>query len=362
MEFKDYHNNVVLRIVGDKCYDPSGTWAYVRNGDYICNATGHWVYEIRDDRVYDTQGNWVYKVSADQGRTPDIEPTPVFCAHCKHKLKAASTFCSNCGTPSGSNNPPTPPIRPVVMPDNRGQPGTANKKTPWLKIGAVGILVLIPAVIILLYMNGMMFGIDPALVGRWGDDNITIQFSRRGRATISMAGTEENVTWSAGRRRPGEMSIRSEHTIVVHYSLETSGGIERLYMVSHAGPPPPGFYRILGPDGTIYGRWADRPAGEHANSSIIFVDDKRMASRWYNFPWWRRDSVLGFHRARNWPRYNETTFFMLDREGPGVITITYSINVSLYYSISGSTVTIHEQGAWGGRGSLHLYTLTRRRR
>ena len=60
MEFRDYHDKVVLRVEGDKCYDTSGTWIYVKNGDYICNSAGNWVYVIRGTKVYDTGDNWVF--------------------------------------------------------------------------------------------------------------------------------------------------------------------------------------------------------------------------------------------------------------------------------------------------------------
>ena len=66
MEIRDYYDNVVLRVVDNKCYDRNGTWVYVMEGDYICNAAGKWMFVVRGDRVYDTQGNWVYKVHQDR--------------------------------------------------------------------------------------------------------------------------------------------------------------------------------------------------------------------------------------------------------------------------------------------------------
>ena len=76
MEFRDYYDNVVLRVVDNKCYNTNGTWVYVKNGDYICNTAGNWEYVIRGTRVYDARDNWVFNVH--QSHIYDIpgpEPT-----------------------------------------------------------------------------------------------------------------------------------------------------------------------------------------------------------------------------------------------------------------------------------------------
>ena len=100
MEFRDSHNNTVLRISGDKCYNANGTWVYAKKGNYICNASGNWVYEIRGDKVFDTRGNWVYKVHHNPNQPPvmpvDIKDT-VACTHCGHELKHTQKFCTKCG-------------------------------------------------------------------------------------------------------------------------------------------------------------------------------------------------------------------------------------------------------------------------
>ena len=103
MEFRDYYDNVALRIVGNKCYDINGTWVYVKNGNYICNSAGNWVLVIDGDRVYDTQDNWVYNVREDQIHRHDIpafmpaDTTP--CSYCGQDLTYVKDgVCTRCGT------------------------------------------------------------------------------------------------------------------------------------------------------------------------------------------------------------------------------------------------------------------------
>jgi len=62
VDLRDYTGNTVLRIIDNKCYDTNGTWVYVKNGDYLCDADGYWKYRITDHKVYDTADNWVYEV------------------------------------------------------------------------------------------------------------------------------------------------------------------------------------------------------------------------------------------------------------------------------------------------------------
>jgi len=62
MEARDYNNNVLFRIVGNRCYNTDGAFVYFKDGDYICNNEGHCVYVINGDRIYDTNGNWVLAI------------------------------------------------------------------------------------------------------------------------------------------------------------------------------------------------------------------------------------------------------------------------------------------------------------
>ena len=120
MDIRDQKGNIILRIVGDMCYDTGGRWVYVKKGDQICNVSGQPVFTIRDNKVYDTNGNWVYNIY--QPDTPGIPTSPqrgFACKYCGRALGIGQTdVCASCGPliyPNIYRRPAAQRLRGVVL-------------------------------------------------------------------------------------------------------------------------------------------------------------------------------------------------------------------------------------------------------
>ena len=224
MEFKDFHDNVVLRIVDDKCYDINGRWVFVKKGNYICNAAGRWVYVIRDAKVYNTGGNCVYNIHVhnphDEVRD---EVIPKLCVSCGHKQNDATVFCVNCGT-AFSN------VKKEAVQQTHPMSSTAStriKPKNIMQIAGVIVIVIIGIVIV----QGLTRGGNGGLRGAW------VQDTRRGEhvPTIEFSGNRFTLTgyWNYIVAWDGSQHHIPQITLITRQYASSRNYISREYLVGN---------------------------------------------------------------------------------------------------------------------------------